>query len=175
MNQWMKYLAVIVGVPALVFALALTAFSITTEQTGISGKQVYSYDTVTGLARMQVVIKDILVLAGGEHIGATEDEGYQRVRVHATPSARVTADTQIKASAGWVGWITCNPTDATATAGTIIIYDNTAESGTILQQWDVLAAAYTTPIILPIQAVASTGIYIGFTTTNDMACTVFYR
>lgn len=79
MNQWMKYLAVIVGVPALVFALALTAFSITTEQTGISGKQVYSYDTITGFARMQVVIKDILVLAGGEHVGDTEDEGYQRV------------------------------------------------------------------------------------------------
>lgn len=78
MNQWVKYLAVIVGVPALVFALALTAFSVTTEQTGISGKQVYSYDTVTGFARMQVVIKDILVLAGGEHVGATEDEGFQR-------------------------------------------------------------------------------------------------
>jgi hypothetical protein len=78
MNQWMKYLAVIVGVPALVFSLAVTAMSITVEQTGISGKQVYSYDQATGFARMQVVIKDILVLAGGEHVGLTEDEGYQR-------------------------------------------------------------------------------------------------
>ena len=83
MKPWMKYLAVIVGVPCMVFALAITAMSVTTEQTGISGKQVYSYDTVTGLARMQVVISDILVQIGGEHIGATEEEGYIRVQPRA--------------------------------------------------------------------------------------------
>jgi hypothetical protein len=67
------------------------------------------------------------------------------------------------------------PTDAAATAGTIIVYDSLTETGTVLQQFDVQAFAYVYPIVLPIMAVASTGIYLGFTTTADMACTVFYK
>jgi hypothetical protein len=67
------------------------------------------------------------------------------------------------------------PTDATATAGTIIVYDSLTETGTVLQQFDVLAISYIYPVVLPIQAVAATGIYLGFTTTADMACTVFYK
>ncbi len=79
MKPWMKYLAVIVGVPALVLSLAVAAMSITVEQTGISGKQVYSYDQATGFARMQVVIQDILVRLGGEHVDPLEALGYLRV------------------------------------------------------------------------------------------------
>ena len=112
---------------------------------------------------------------GDSHCEGDDPDSYLRVRTHTTPSARVTSDTQIKASAGWVSHMTCAGTDATATAGTIILYNNTAESGTILQQWDVLAVAYTNPIVFPIMAPAATGIYLGFTTTADVACTVFYK
>jgi len=100
---------------------------------------------------------------------------YIMTRQVTTPSSRVTSDTQIKATAGWVSHMTCAGTDTASTAGTVILYDNTAESGTILQQWDVLVADYHTPVVFPILAVASTGIYLGFTTTADVACTVFYK
>lgn len=112
---------------------------------------------------------------GDSHCEGDDPDSYLRVRTHTTPSARVTADTQIKASSGWVSHMTCAGTDATATAGTIILYNNTAESGTILQQWDVLAADYHSIQVFPILAPASTGLYLGFTTTNDVACTVFYK
>lgn len=113
---------------------------------------------------------------GGESFCEGDDpDSYTRVRVHTTPSARITSDTQIKASAGWVSHMTCAGTDATATAGTIILYNSLTETGTILQQWDVLAVAYTNPIVFPIMAPAATGIYLGFTTTADVACTVFFQ
>jgi hypothetical protein len=85
------------------------------------------------------------------------------------------ADTQIKASAGYVHTVTCAGTDAAATAGTIILYDNTAESGTKIWQLDVAAVAMNTPFTVTLDAVATTGLYLGFTTTADVACTVSYR
>lgn len=85
------------------------------------------------------------------------------------------ADTQIKASAGFVHTVICAGTDATATAGTIILYDNTAESGTKIWQWDVQAVAITSPVTVILDTMATTGLYLGFTTTADVACTVSYR
>lgn len=85
------------------------------------------------------------------------------------------ADTQIKASAGFVHSVVCAGTDATATAGTIILYDNTAESGTVIWRLDVAAVAMNTPSTVILDAVAATGLYLGFTTTADVACTVTYR
>jgi hypothetical protein len=175
MNAWMKYLIAIVGVPLLVFGIALTAMSVTTEQVGLGGKQVYSYDTVTGFARMQVVIDDILVLAGGEHVGATEAEGYQRVRGDFLSSGEKTADAQIKSSAGYVDHMICAGTDNAAVAGTIILYDNTAESGTAIYTLRIAALDYHIPMVLPIQVATSTGIYLGYTTTTDVNCEVYYR
>lgn len=85
------------------------------------------------------------------------------------------ADTQIKASAGFVHTVVCAGTDATATAGTIILYDNTAESGTVIWRLDVAAVAINTPFTVVLDTVATTGLYLGFTTTADVACTVSYR
>jgi hypothetical protein len=82
----------------------------------------------------------------------------------------VTADTLMKASAGYVDSLICTGTDAAATAGTIILYNNTAESGTILYQVDVQAVAYTEPFVLPLHSAFSVGLYLGFTTTTDMRC-----
>lgn len=87
----------------------------------------------------------------------------------------ITADKQIKAAPGFIHQIVCIGTDAAATAGTIILYDNTAESGTIIFSWAVQAVAYTQPVTIPLDVVAGTGLYLGFTTTGDITCTVSYR
>ena len=79
MKSWMKYLGVVVGAITVPLLIASVALSVVVEQTGIPGKNVYSYDQATGFARMQVVMNDILVQLGGEHVGATEAEGYLRV------------------------------------------------------------------------------------------------
>lgn len=112
---------------------------------------------------------------GGEHIGATEAEGYQQVRGNFLSGGKKTADAQIKASAGHVSHMVCAGTDATATAGTIILYDSLTETGTAVYTLDVLAVAYTTPFTIPIMVDFATGIYLGFTTTADMSCHPFYR
>ena len=76
-------------------------------------------------------------------------------------NGRVTADGQIKGSAGFVHCINVSPTAATSTAGVITIYDSLTETGT------VLATIYcptndTTVKTIPIDVVAGTGIYVGY-------------
>lgn len=98
-----------------------------------------------------------------------------RVEQQFSGSNNKTADTQVKASAGFVHVLECIGTDAVATAGTIILYDNTAESGTIIRSWAVTAIAIPMPVLFSINQVATTGLYLGFTTTVDVTCSVSYR
>ena len=112
---------------------------------------------------------------GGEHIGATEAEGYQIVRGNLLSSGQKTADAQIKATPGYVSHMTCQGSDAAAVAGTIILHDATTETGTAMFTFTVAALDYHNPMVFPIMADFATGIYLGYTTTSDMACTVFYR
>lgn len=106
-----------------------------------------------------------------------EDQANNVLRVEGqfSYSGNKTADVQVKASAGFVHNLVCIGTDAAATAGTIILYDNTAESGTVVMSWAVQAAAYAQPVVFPLDVVMTTGIYLGFTTTADVTCTVSYR
>ena len=90
-------------------------------------------------------------------------------------TAKVTADQLYKSGSGWVQYITCH-SDATATAGTIAVLDNTsAGAGNVLYQFDVLAVAYNTPFWIPINTSYSVGLYLDFTTTADVSCTLGYR
>lgn len=98
-----------------------------------------------------------------------------RVEQQFLKAGNLTADTQIKASAGFVHTLICGGTDAAATAGQIVLYDSLTETGTIVYQWDVQAVAYPSPVVIPLDVVMLTGIYLGFTTTADMRCTVVYR
>ena len=86
----------------------------------------------------------------------------------------VAADTLIKTGAGVLHTVTFSCNDAAPTAGSIIIYDNTAESGTV-----ILNHTFTTTPFLPTTVVLdvafATGLYIGFTTTNDVNVTVSWR
>ena len=85
------------------------------------------------------------------------------------------ADTQVKASAGFIHAITCNSSDAAATAGSIAILDSTAAgAGTTILIYNILAANYL-PWTSILDVVTTTGIYIDYTTTGDVDCVVSYR
>ena len=86
----------------------------------------------------------------------------------------ITADTAVKSAAGVLHTLTFSCNDAAPTAGTIIVYDNTAESGTILfsETFDTTHfRAYT----VSLDVTFATGLYVGFTTVADVNCTVSYR
>lgn len=89
-------------------------------------------------------------------------------------SAVALADLQVKSSAGFLHSVTISCNDAAPTAGSLIIYDNTAESGT-----QVFNHTFTTtpfaPFTLILDYIMTTGIYLGFTTTGDVNVSVGYR
>lgn len=88
--------------------------------------------------------------------------------------SRKTADGQVKASAGFVHSVSIAPTTATPTAGLLTIYDNTAESGTVIYSEWVPATTEGHTVILDV--VAATGIYAGFDATlANIQVTVSYR
>jgi hypothetical protein len=93
---------------------------------------------------------------------------------HRYSYARVTADTQVKSSAGFIHSITIAPTTATPTAGLLTVYDNTAESGTVVYTEWIFATDVGHTILLDVSC--ATGIYIGFDgTLANVSATVSYR
>ena len=89
-------------------------------------------------------------------------------------STIITASAQVKAGAGFLHCITIAQNDAAPTAGTIIVYDNTAGSGTQVFNWNLTTAVFVPFQICP-DVIMSTGIYIGITTTNDVNVNVSYQ
>jgi hypothetical protein len=91
-----------------------------------------------------------------------------------TSSSPKTADALIKTGAGFLHTVTFSCNDAAPTAGSIIIYDNTAESGTILY-----SETFTTTVFrgytIHLNVKFNTGLYIGFTTTADVNVVCSYR
>lgn len=86
----------------------------------------------------------------------------------------VTADTQVKSGAGFLHSLTFAPNDSAPTAGSIIVYDNTAESGT--QLFNVtFTTTWFVPFTVILDVTFATGLFIGFTTTNDVNVTPSYR
>ena len=102
------------------------------------------------------------------------EERYSTIPIGGT-DAMIAADQLYKSGPGYVRSITCY-SDATATAGTITLRDNTAAGvGNILWSFDVLAVAYNTPFTVDLQTPFSVGLYLDFTTVADMKCMVRYR
>ncbi len=86
----------------------------------------------------------------------------------------VTSDTQIKGTSGFVHTITFSPNDAAPTAGSIIVYDSLSETGT--QIFNVtFTTSWFAPFTVTLNMRCNTGIYVGFTTTADVNCTISYR
>lgn len=88
-------------------------------------------------------------------------------------NATVTADGQVKSSAGFIRSITFSAT-GTVTAGLITVYDNTAESGTVI--WSGVIQVTTAPITIALHVSTSTGIYVGYDgTIANVRTQVSYR
>lgn len=86
----------------------------------------------------------------------------------------VQASTAVKSAPGFLHALTFSCNDAAPTAGTIDVYDNTAGSGTKIFSWTLTAAAFV-PVTVFFNCVFATGLYIAFTTTNDVNVSVSYR
>lgn len=86
-----------------------------------------------------------------------------------------TTDKLVKTGAGFIHTVTISPTDAAATAGTIIIYDSTTEgTDDIIFSYYIPAAALV-PVTVTLDVTTATGTYIGYTTTADVNTTISYR
>lgn len=86
----------------------------------------------------------------------------------------VAADTLVKSGPGLLHTLTFAQTDAAPTAGSIIVYDNTAESGAKIFEWNLTTTVFM-PFTVTLDVAFSIGLYVGFTTTADVAVTVSYR
>ena len=87
---------------------------------------------------------------------------------------QVTADALVKTGSGFLHTLTFSCNDAAPTAGSIVVYDNTAESGTELYNETFDTTAFR-GYSVTLDVSFSTGLYVGFTTTADVNCTVSYR
>lgn len=115
-------------------------------------------------------------LAGEDTVNGVlkTEERYLTIPTGGT-DAMIAADQLYKSGPGYVRSITCY-SDATATAGTIALRDNTAAgAGNTLWSFDVLAVAYNTPFTVDLQTPFSVGLYLDFTTTADVKCMVRWR
>ncbi len=87
---------------------------------------------------------------------------------------RVTADGQIRGSAGRIHTVTISPTTATPTAGLITVYDALTETGTILFSEWFFATDQAHTIIL--DEACATGIYVGYdATATNISVSVSHR
>ena len=86
----------------------------------------------------------------------------------------ITADALIKTGAGTLHTLTFSCADAAPTAGSVIVYDNTAESGTVLYQETFTTTAFR-GFSVTLDVAFGTGLYIGFTTTTDVSVTPSWR
>lgn len=87
---------------------------------------------------------------------------------------RVTADTLVKTGAGTLKRLIFSCNDAAPTAGSIIVYDSLTETGTVIYSETFTTTAFR-GYTIEVDALFSTGLYVGFTTTNDVNCLVVYE
>lgn len=87
---------------------------------------------------------------------------------------RVTADGQIKGSAGFIHTLSIAPLTATPTAGLLTVYDSLTETGTVVYAEYIFATTPGHTVTLDIPC--ATGIYVGFDATlANVQVTVAYR
>ncbi len=116
---------------------------------------------------------NLLVSLGTKIAG--EDLTNNRMMVeHSYAGVKYAADKLVKSGAGFLHSLTFSCNDAVPTAGSIIVYDNTAESGTIIYSETFDTTPFRGYTVL-LDVAFSTGLYIGFTTTADINITPSYR
>ena len=146
----------------------------TSTPTFMNGKRVDSRCDENGRVKTNATLSDTLAGEDGTNDVLKVEERYLTIPTGGT-TAMIAADQLYKSGPGYVRGITCY-SDATATAGTIALLDNTAAgAGNTLWSFDVLAIAYNTPFTVDLQTPFSIGLYLDFTTTADVKCLVRYR
>jgi len=142
----------------------------------IGGKYATSAPTLTNGQRGDVQLDVNANLKSVEQYapGYEDNANNKAIVEHRYSYARVTADGQVKASAGFIHTVTLSPTTATPTAGLVTIYDNTAGSGTIVFSEWFFATDVAHTVILDVSC--ATGIYVEYdAAVTNMSVTVSYR
>jgi hypothetical protein len=113
-------------------------------------------------------------VSDGQRVNAWFDLlGRQVVAGAYSKTAVLVADGQVKGSAGVLHTVVISCNDAAPTAGSLIIYDSLTETGTQVFNHTFVTSPIA-PLTLVFDAIMTTGIYVGFTTTNDINVTVTY-
>lgn len=86
----------------------------------------------------------------------------------------VTSDTLVKTGAGVLHTLTFSCNDAAPTAGSIIVFDSLTEANTQIFNHTFTITPFV-PFTVLLDISFATGLYIGFTTTNDVNVTVSYN
>jgi hypothetical protein len=86
----------------------------------------------------------------------------------------VTADALVKTGAGILYSLTFTCNDAAPTAGSIIVYDSVTEANTQIFNHTFTITPFVPTTVL-LNVAFKTGLYVGFTTTNDVNVTVSYK
>ncbi len=115
-----------------------------------------------------------LVSQGTKLAGEDLTNDVLKVNQAFTYNAVIVADALIKTGAGLVHTVTISCNDAAPTAGSFILYDNTAESGTQIFNHTFTTTPFV-PFTVTLDASFATGLYAGFTTTNDVNVSISYR
>ena len=104
---------------------------------------------------------------------AVDDGGAIWMRRRPLTYSRLTADGQVKATAGHLQTITISPT-GTVTAGVITIYDSATETGTVIFSCSLPVTTFT-PFTVTLDVAALTAIYVGYdaTVANVQVTTTF--
>lgn len=116
------------------------------------------------------IIAEFRPLLAGEddaaNVISTEQQFYRQVGV--------AVDTLVKTGAGLLHTVTC-ASDAVATAGTLEIRDSVTAGAGVVMQPITFVAAYFPPTTLTFDYYFANGLYLDFTTTADVTCSVSYR
>ena len=94
--------------------------------------------------------------------------------VHIYDYQKVTQDTLVATGKGILHTLTFSCNDAAPTAGSIVVYDNTAESGAELFNHTFTTTPFV-PFSVTLDVAYKTGLYVGFTTTADVNLTVSHK
>jgi len=144
--------------------------------TPVAGYYKSTPDTITTGKAAAIAIdanRNAMVTQATLIAGENLTDNRLEVREKYSYSAVATADVAVKSGAGFLHSVTITCNDAAPTAGSLIIYDNTAESGT-----QVFNHTFTTTPFAPLTVVLdytmATGIYLGFTTTADVNVSCAY-
>ncbi len=137
-----------------------------------SAQQTYSNGDI---ADLEVDVNGILKVRE-QYAPAYEDNTNNKAVVEHryTSSGVLAGDTLVKTGTGLLHTVVISCNDAAPTAGSLIIYDNTAESGTQIFNHTFTTTPFA-PFSLLFDVTVATGIYAGFTTTADVNVTITYR